>query len=95
MALGFGFPPWSATRLAEHLAKITGIHFSDDQLRRLLRRHGYSFQRPKHTLKGKRDEAAYERAKAELAELKKTPCPTAHGRLSSSKMRWRYIGCRP
>ena len=29
--------------------------------------------RPKHTLKGKRDEAAQEKAKAELAVLKKTP----------------------
>jgi transposase len=95
LTLGYGFSTWSATRLAEHLAKVTGIHFSDDQLRRLLRRHGYSFQRPKHTLKGKRDEAAYENAKEELAELKKTPCPTRLLRLSSSRMRSRYIDCQP
>ena len=95
LMLGYGFSLWSATRLAEHLAKVTGIHFSDDQLLRLLRRHGYSFQRPKHTLKGKRDEMAYEKAKQELAELKKTPCPTSLLRLSSSRMRSRYIGCPP
>jgi transposase len=95
LTLGYGFSTWSATRLAEHLAKITGIHFSDDQLRRLLRRHGYSFHRPKHTLKGKRDEAAYEQAKEELATLKKTPCPTMPLRLSSSRMRSRYIAFQP
>ena len=93
LTLGYGFSTWSATRLAEHLAKVTRIHFSNDQMLRLLRRHGYSFQRPKHTLKGKRDEAAYEKAKEELAELKKTPCPMGLPRLWSSRMRSRYIGC--
>ena len=95
LTLGYGFSLWSATRLAEHLAKVTGVHFGDDQMLRLLRRHGYSFQRPKHTLKGKRDEAAYEQARKELAELKKTPCPTRLLRLSSSRMRSRYIACLP
>ena len=95
LTLGYGFSLWSATRLAEHLAKATGVHFSDDQMLRLLRRHGYSFQRPKHTLKGKRDEAAYEQAKQELADLKKTPCPTRLLRLSSSRMRSRFIACLP
>jgi transposase len=95
LTLGYGFSTWSATRLAEHLAKITGIRFSDDQLRRLLCRHGYSFHRPKHTLKGKRDETAYRKAKVELAELKRTPCPTMPSRHWSSRMRSRYIAFRP
>lgn len=69
--LGYGFSTWSVARLAAHLAKTTGIRFSTDQLRRLLRRHGFSVQRPKHTLKGKRDEAAYEKSRAELIVLKK------------------------
>lgn len=73
MDLGYGFSTWSAVRLAAHLGKVTGIHFGDDQMRRLLRREGYSFHRPKHTLKGKRDEAAYEKARRELVRLKKTP----------------------
>src|SRR4030067_829281 len=75
LTLGYGFSTWSATRLAEHLAKTTGIHFSDDQLRRLLHEHGFAVHRPKHTLKGKRDETAYRKATKELAVLKKTPCP--------------------
>ena len=73
LKLGYGFSNWSAARLAEHLAKVTGIRFSDDQLRRILHQEGFSIHRPKHTMKGKRDEAAYEKAKKKLARLKKTP----------------------
>jgi transposase len=71
LTLGYGFSTWSVVRLAEHLAKITGIRFSEDQLRRLLHREGFSVQRPKHTMKGKRDEKAYRKAKAELMGMKK------------------------
>jgi transposase len=71
MTLGYGFSTWSVARLAGHLGKTTGIRFGEDQLTRLLHRHGFSFQRPKHTMKGKRDEAAYEKSKAELIILKK------------------------
>lgn len=73
MRLGYGFSTWSAVRLAEHLAQVTGIRFSDDQLRRLLHQHGFSVHRPKHTLKGKRDESAYIKAKKQLRRLKKKP----------------------
>jgi transposase len=73
MTLGYGFSTWSAGRLAAHLAKVTGIRFSDDQIRRLLHQQGFSFHRPKHTLKGKRDERAYEKARKRLVRLKKKP----------------------
>ena len=43
----------SLIRLAAHLAKVTGVRFSDDQLRRLLHQEGYSVHLPKHTMKGK------------------------------------------
>jgi transposase len=69
--LGYGFATWSTARLAAHLAKQTGIRFSSDQIRRLLHQEGFSVHRPKHTMKGKRDEAAYEKAKAQLRRLKK------------------------
>jgi transposase len=69
--LGYGFSVWSAGRLGAHLAKVTGIRFGDDQLRRLLHEEGFSFHRPKHTLKGKRNESAYEKAKKHLVRLKK------------------------
>jgi transposase len=71
--LGYGFSTWSAARLAAHLAKVTRIRFSADQMRRLLHREGYSVHRPKHTMKGKRDEAAYAKAKEQLRRLKKKP----------------------
>ena len=71
MTLGYGFSTWSAKRLAQHLAKITRIRYSDDQLRKLLHKEGFSVHRPKHTMKGKRDEPAYNKAKKQLARLKK------------------------
>ena len=73
ITLGYGFSTWSVTRLAAHLAKTTGVRFSDDQLNRLPHRHGFSVQRPKHTMKGKRDETAYLKSKAQLMRLKKRP----------------------
>lgn len=69
--LGYGFNVWSVDRLVQHLWELTGVRFSTSQLRRILKAEGYSFQRPKHTMKGKRDEAAYEQARQELEVLKK------------------------
>ena len=71
MKLGYGFSTWTAARLAEHMAKAAGIRFSNDQIRRILHQEGLSYQRPKHTLKGKRDEAACEKARRRLGRLKK------------------------
>jgi transposase len=74
--LGYGFSVWSVGRLNAHLKKSTGISFSEDQLTRLLHEEEFSFQRPKHTMKGKRDEAAYVQAAARLERLKKRPSVT-------------------
>ena len=71
--LGYGFSVWSSGRLAAHLGKTTGVRYSEGQMRRILKQQDYSFHRPKHTMKGKRDEAAYEKARRQLARLKKTP----------------------
>lgn len=68
---GYGFSTWSVARLSHHLRRQTGITFSDDQLERLLHQEGFSVQRPKHTLKGKRNETAYEQARQELQIMKK------------------------
>jgi transposase len=69
--LGYGFTTWSVPRLAAHLKKLTKVGFGEDQLRRLLPHEGFSVQRPKHTLKGRRDEAEFQRARGELEALKK------------------------
>jgi len=72
--LGYGFSVWSAERLVQHLKLVTGVKFSTSHLRRILKAEGFSFQRPKHTMKGKRDERAYEKARLELNVLKKSRC---------------------
>lgn len=94
LSLGYGFSTWSLARLAAHLAKTTGIRVGTDQLGRLLRRQGFSFQRPKHTMKGKRDEAAYEKSKAELICLKKKPFARTPPKHWFSRTRSRYIATR-
>jgi transposase len=75
-SFGYGFSVWSTVRLAEHMKKQTGLAFSEDQLRRILHQEGFSMQRPKHTMKGKRNEVAYAKASKELRTLKKKPCAT-------------------
>ena len=74
-SLGYGFSVWSVARLNEHLKRETKISFSEDRLRAILREEGFSFQRPKHTMRGKRDEAAYDKARRELKRLKKGRLP--------------------
>ena len=75
-SLGYGFSVWSVARLNEHLKKQTEISFSQDQLRRILHQEGFSFQRPKHTMRGKRNEAAFTQAQKELQTLKKKRAAT-------------------
>jgi transposase len=70
--LRYGFSVWSTGRLGAHLEKVTGISFSVWQLRRIMKQEGFSVQRPKHTMRGKRDEAAFEQARGELEGLKKS-----------------------
>jgi transposase len=71
--LRYGFSVWSLARLNSHLLKKTGIGFSDDQLGRIIKQEGFSFQHPKHTMKGKRDEAAFQKAGRKLRALKTKP----------------------
>ncbi len=71
LAFGYLFTVWSIARLRSHLRRVTGVTVSRDWLRRLARREGFVVGRPKHTLRGKRDEAEYRRAKRRLDRLKK------------------------
>lgn len=72
---GYGLSVWSVVRLGQHLERQRGIAFSEAQRGGLLHQEGFSFQRPKHTLEGKRNEAAYEQARQELQDMKKKPWP--------------------
>jgi transposase len=79
--LGYGFSVWSLARLNSHLLRETGISFSDDQLGRIMKQEGFSFQRPKHTMRGKRNEAAFQKAAIKLRRIKKkrsTMTPILH-----------------
>lgn len=70
--LGFAFNVWTGARLAEYLAQKTGIRVCSDWVLELLKHKlDFSYQRPKHTLKGKRDEKAHAHAQTRLATLKK------------------------
>lgn len=72
--LGYAFTVWTAPRLGAYLKKQTGLSFSAGHLRALLHQEGFAMHRPKHTLKGKRDEADHGKAKRQLARLKKKRC---------------------
>jgi transposase len=73
-AYGYLFTVWSIPRLNAHLTRRTGIAFCDESVRCLVLAEDYVFRRPKHTLKGKRDEKAFRKAQRELRRLKKGPC---------------------
>jgi len=71
LTYGHAFTTWSIARLNAHLHRVTGITICNDWLRRLVRAEGFVYRRPKHTLKGKRNEQAYRRAQKKLQRLKK------------------------
>lgn len=68
---GYIFSVWSIARLNAHLQKITGIKICEDWLRQLVHAQGFVYRRPKHTLKGKRNERAFRKAQKKLKRLKK------------------------
>jgi transposase len=70
-SMGHAFTSWTLPRLAAILKKRTGVSVRPHYLGLLLHRMGIARKRPKHVLEGKRDEAAHDRAKAELHRLKK------------------------
>ena len=69
--LGFGFSVWSAARLARTWSGRQASALTADRVRRILHEEGFSFQRPKHTMKGKRDEVAYQKSQRQLKRMKK------------------------
>jgi transposase len=71
LPFGYLFTVWSIARLRAHLSKVTGLTVSRDWLRRLAHREGFVVGRPKHTLRGKRNETQYRRARSRLNRLKK------------------------
>ena len=86
-AYGYLFTVWSLPRLNTHLKAKTGLAFCDESVRRFVRTEGYVFRRPKHTLKGRRDEKAFRQAQRQLRRLKKGLCVPAPTTNSGSRTR--------
>ena len=81
LAFGYAFSVWSVARLNVHLQRKMGVAFSDEWLRTLVKAEGFVYRRPKHTLKGKRNERAFRKARRALDRLKKglcSPTPTTN-----------------
>lgn len=74
LACGYAFTVWSIARLNTHLQKVTGLTFSDEWLRTLVKAEGFVYRQPKHTLEGRRNEREFRRARRALNRLKKGLC---------------------
>src|SRR5881394_706259 len=70
-AYGYLFSVWSSGRLAAHLERKTGISLRGKRLRIYLRKLGFVYRRPKHTLKGRQNPKEVRAAEKHLHALKK------------------------
>jgi len=68
---GYIFKTWSTARLAEYLKKQTNISITADYVGQLLKKLGYSYKRPKYTLKNVCNGKEYRKSKKLLQGLKK------------------------
>ena len=62
-ALGLPFSLWTAARLADHLAELTGARMSAPSVCRLLREGGMALSRPQHTITSPDPEYALKRGR--------------------------------
>jgi transposase len=73
VAYGYTTPIWTLERISEVIAKTTGVHYHPGHVWRLLRRMGWSLQKPT-TRARERDEVLIEQWKKRTwVRLKKTP----------------------
>ena len=95
------FTVWSIARLGTYLRKRTGVAVGGNWLRELVHGEGFVVGRPKHTLRGKRDERKYRQARRRLERLKKgrskrarpSSCGTPTPASSTSCRTWSGAGC--
>lgn len=69
--LGYPFTVWSVARLRAHMAREMDVLISGTRVRQIMKEEGLVFKRPKHTLKGKRDEDAFRAVRGLLDQFKK------------------------
>jgi transposase len=87
LKLGYLHTVWNLARLNSHMKSVTGVSFCIDWIRKLVLAEGYVYRRPKHTLKGRRDERAFRKAQRQLAALKRgrhAPEPTLSSGIPTS-----------
>src|ERR671917_673426 len=77
-ALGLPSSPWTAARLADHLAELTGVRMSAPSVCRLLREGGMRLSRPQHTISSPDPEYALKkgRSRRPVAALKRARSST-------------------
>src|ERR671912_2376792 len=63
-ALGLPFSLWTAARLADHLAELTGVRMSAPSVCRLLRGGGMALSRPQHTVSSPDPEYALKKGRS-------------------------------
>jgi transposase len=63
-ALGLPFSLWTAARLADHLAELTGVRMSAPSVCRLLREGGMALSRPQHTISSPDPEYALKKGRS-------------------------------
>ncbi len=68
---GYPFTVWTVTRLRAHMAREMDVLISETRVRQIMKEEGLVFKRPKHTLKGKRDEDAFRAVRGLLDRFKK------------------------
>jgi len=71
LAFGYVHTVWSLPRLNAHLKRTTGVSFCKAWMQQLVTAEGFVYRRPKHTLKGRRDERAFRKAQRQLNRLKR------------------------
>jgi transposase len=85
-AQGFRTDLWTLPRVAEVITRLTGVRHHPGHVGRILRRLGWSLQRPARRAR-ERDEAAIARWKTRRwAQLKQTPDAATRGSSSKTKV---------
>ena len=91
--MGYVFGVWTLPKLNSHMERLTGVRFSDYHLSNIIKELGFSWKRPKHTLKNRRNKKEYQACKRLLARLKKTQEGRIQRVSSGSKMRRNSTSC--
>jgi transposase len=67
-ALGLPFSLWTAARLADHMAELTGVRMSVPSICRLLREGGMALSRPQHSITSPDPEYALKKGRSKQPE---------------------------